>query len=1254
MRRLFFLLVLLFATVALGATPAAAQTVDVIRGRVTGTDSAPMANVAVVITSISGNVNRTARTDKSGRFTVTFPGGDGDYFVTMNILGYASKRFEIKRAADEDFLLADATMSKVGAVLDQVKVTAARDKVSRNDVQADVSGTERVIQNNVVPPDQMGDLAAMAASLPGVQMVQGADGGTNGFSVLGLGAEQNNTTLNGMSFGGAGFPRDAQVMSSLITSAYDVSRGGFSGGQFRLQTRPGSNFIGRGLSTVLESPALQWADRAATALGQKNSNASLGGSVSGPLVYDKAFYNIAYQFGRRGNDLRTLLNTNPVGLQASGVAADSVTRLLSLLASSRIPTSFGGLPGSRSSDQGSVFGAIDYTPPTSNSGTAYNITFNGNLNTVDPATTLTTSLPTAGGDRTSLNGGVQGRHSTYLTLGHVSLLTESTLGISGFINDGSPYVDLPGGRVRVNSIFTDGTNGVQNLAFGGNQFLGTSQSSNSVSAINTLSWFSGNNKHRLKLATELRRDGNEQNQTTNRLGTFSYNSLADLQSGVPASFTRSLAPRTRSSSIAVGAISLGDSWRKTQQLQIQYGLRLDANHYLDMPTQNSEVERLLGVRNDRVPDGVFVSPRIGFSWAYGTAAQIGAFQGAFRGPRAVVRGGIGVFQNTPTATTIGSAIDNTGLSSAVQQLTCVGPATPAPNWTAYGDASRIPSVCADGTSGSVFANAAPNVTLFAKDFRAPRSVRSNLNWSGPVLGNRFNLTADGTFSYNQNQASFIDRNFAPTTRFTLASEGGRPVFVQLTSIVPFTGAIASSDGRVVPQFSRVTEQRSDVNSMSRQLSLSLSPTTFSTTFSWGLSYVYSNVREQYRGFTSTVGNPLDVTWGRSSFDSRQQLVYSVNYNAFDFVRFSWSGQFRSGSPYTPTVAGDVNGDGYANDRAFIFNPSINTPSVSDASLSNGMRALLDNGSAGAKACLSSQLGALAGRNSCQGPWTSSANLQISFNPLKLRLPQRATLSFNISNPFGAADLLLHGQDHLRGWGQTTFPDPTLLYVRGFDPATGKFKYEVNQRFGSTNPTFSQFRNPVSIQLSLRYDIGPTRERQVLTQSLDRGRTTNGTKSPEPMIKAQFGNGGVQNPMATILRDQDTLNLSAAQADSLASMNRRYTVYLDSIWSPIARDFAALPAGYDRGAVYDRYTRAREASIDRLIALAPAIKGLLTPEQLRRIPSFVTSTLDTRYLASIRSGTAGGGGGIMMGGFGGGGMAQMGGGGGGGQQIIIMR
>jgi hypothetical protein len=108
---------------------AAAQQVDVIRGRITGTENEPLDNVAVVVTSISGNVNRTARTDRSGRFTVTFPGGDGDYLVTVTALGYTGKRFQLKRGADEDILCADATLSNVCAVLEAVKVTEESETV---------------------------------------------------------------------------------------------------------------------------------------------------------------------------------------------------------------------------------------------------------------------------------------------------------------------------------------------------------------------------------------------------------------------------------------------------------------------------------------------------------------------------------------------------------------------------------------------------------------------------------------------------------------------------------------------------------------------------------------------------------------------------------------------------------------------------------------------------------------------------------------------------------------------------------------------------------------------------------------------------------------------------------------------------------------------------------------------------------------------------------------------------------------------
>ena len=66
-------------------------------------------------------------------------------------------------------------------------------------------------------------------------------------------------------------------------------------------------------------------------------------------------------------------------------------------------------------------------------------------------------------------------------------------------------------------------------------------------------------------------------------------------------------------------------------------------------------------------------------------------------------------------------------------------------------------------------------------------------------------------------------------------------------------------------------------------------------------------------------------------------------------------------------------------------------------------------------------------------------------------------------------------------------------------------------------------------------------------------------------------------------------------------------------------------------------------MDRLIALAPRIKALLTDDQIRKLPPLVASYLDKRYLAGIRSGTQGNtGGGVFV--------PFMGGGGG--QRVII--
>ena len=112
-------------------------------------------------------------------------------------------------------------------------------------------------------------------------------------------------------------------------------------------------------------------------------------------------------------------------------------------------------------------------------------------------------------------------------------------------------------------------------------------------------------------------------------------------------------------------------------------------------------------------------------------------------------------------------------------------------------------------------------------------------------------------------------------------------------------------------------------------------------------------------------------------------------------------------------------------------------------------------------------------------------------------------------------------------------------------------------------------------------------------------------------------------MSLLLAQADSLKLTRKQADSLATLNFAYAQRLDSIWTPVATYLAALPDTYDRATAYERYRAAREASVDALVTVVPTIRGLLTPAQSRMLPALVASSLDTRYLAFVRSSTAGG-------------------------------
>ena len=1182
---------------------------DVIRGRVTTDSGKAIKDAEVAVTMAPDRVSQTAKTDSAGRYELIFERGTGDYLVHVASLGRDAFRKRVTRTGSDSVFTVDAVLKPTVQQLPTVTVQAPRTRIPRETgggIPNPVGAKEEVGGggvSSIVSPDQRGNLDALAGAVPGISAVAGG-----GVSVLGLPPAQNGATLNGLAFDAGSVPRAARTQAVIASSTYDPSRGGFSGAQTQVTLSPGDININRRAMFTLDSPAMQASDPVATGAGQQYTTLDLNLGASGATNMDRWVYNTGAELKRQTSNVTSVLDADPDVLTHAGVARDSVTRLLSALTALGIPSSSHGVPDNRTTDVVSFMGRLDrpffdynaYTPLNTTWGVTSFVTrtHTGALN-FSP-----TSTPAHGGETNDLAGGVQGVYSAYFGTKQ-DQLNDTKLGVSVHRLTTTPYVALPDGRVLVSSSLATTQGGVASLAFAGNAALDAARTTVTWEGTNeTYFYWRGSTAHKGKLYADTRLDGYSIENAFNHLGSYSYNSLADLQANRPASFTRTLTSPTRTGGEWSGALSLGDNWVRSPHFSMIYGARLEGNAFTSAPQNNPEIERLFGASNSHAPDSWHVSPRMGFNWYYTSARptfgigmnQAGTFYSV---PKGVIRGGIGEFRQILDPTLLADAGVATGLPGSTTRLACFGPAVPLPDWHSFAtDESSIPTQCIGANTGPTFSDASPNVQLFDRRYQPARSWRGNLSYASSVGSVMYVI--DGTYALHLNQPSITDLNFAGVPRLTLADDGGRSVFVPASSIVASSGVVAPAAARTTQQFGQVMSRTSDLRGRAGQASFRLRP---SAAFfgRWDATYTYTNARMQARGFDgSTFGDPRAVEWARADYAPTHEIALQAYYlNRWFGVTLS--GKVSSGLPFTPMVASDVNGDGLANDRAFIVDPA----KTADASLASGMRSLLATTSTRSRDCLLAQLGSAASRNSCEGPWTAALNASASPGytimrklPFASHYPQ---VSLFIANPLGGLDQLLHG-DNLKGWGTPAFPDRVLYYVRGFDSTTRSYRYEVNPRFGNTRPSATTFRTPFRVTLDVSMSFGPSYDEQQMDRMLRNGRNGNpGPKLDSAAIVRRYC-GNLPDWYSEILRQADSLLLTREQSDGLTAARTAYLGRVREHWGRLAGFVAKTPERYDLKELVKAQSDATDAAWDLARAEAQStLPKLLTPTQLKLLP-----------------------------------------------------
>ncbi len=1187
---------------------AAAQEADVLTGRVVDAAGQPVVGARVEAISIETEISRSTITNAEGRYLILFPDGGGRYLLRITFIGMADVVRTVVREAHEELLIANVTMQPEAIELEGVTVRAQLPPPSAGRTGEASTFLPQELANRLPLPDL--DPTTLALLAEGVIATElDSLTGRMGFSVAGMSDLLNQITLDGTVLRGGelGVPEEGVRLTQITTSTFDASRGGFAGGLVSMTTARGMNRPGGAISYRLADDALQ-VNTAPTVNAFTRHN--LGGAWGGPIVRNKLFYNVSFQLSRNVNHRFALAADDPLAVQRSGVSVDSISRFLSILGGYGLPVEGQTGPYDQLRNDLRLQARIDWSlvQRRGQSHTA-SLRLNANMSSDDSTRISALDLAQHGGDSER-----NGRMGAFSLSSRFGTSWTNTLRVSFGENwsEALPYLEVPEGRVRVTSDFEDGTRGTRSLVFGGNRSMPSEARSHDFQIADDVSFLLpvGYQIHRLKLGGSLQRSKDVQRSTHDVLGAFTYASLADFEANRPERYERALAAREARSGTLNTALYMGDTWRVSLPLEVTLGVRWDRWSLDQRPAYNPAVEQAFGRRTDIAPRSSALSPRIGFNYRLNEPGT----------PVKALSGGIGVFAGQAPIGLYSSATRQTGLPDAEQRLVCIGSAVPLPEWDLYlADPGAVPDTCADGGPGEPpgLAQRAPSVLLLDPEQSVPKSLRLELGYFASLpfglIGNFHYRYARGTGLWG-----YRDLNLDESNAITLAHEG-RPFFGDPAAIVPGTGAVGMATSRLFPEFGNVLEMVSDRRSVAHQVTASINGMVRER-LRLGVNYTLGYARDQGSGSfasTPTAGNPNVAGWATSSNDRRHTLNLSAAYPFTPEIELTAYARISSGSPFTPMVRGDVNGDGAYNDRAFIFDPN----SAPDTAVANGMARLLDNVPDRVRECLTSQFGRIADRNSCRDGWTQSLSMRLGLRPNLPSVGRRLTISVDAQNVLTGLDQLFHGRDGMRGWGEGRRADATLLEVRGFDPTTNAFIYQVNEGFGQVRRGPGAFRNAFSLTISARLAVGGFPA--LSNRGFGPARGGAGGFGGMGMIGGGPGGPGgraaegagrsfnvvglldrmLANPIPVLLELKDTLGLSAEQVAAVEEVSAALQEKLNARREALGKRLDGV-SGPEQMRAFVGLQPEIEAARREVTEALGAVQKILTPEQWERVPERV--------------------------------------------------
>ena len=990
-----------------------AGTTASISGTITGPDGETLPGANVVATHEPSGTVYGANSRADGRFTIKNMRVGGPYTVRVTFVGYRTEVIEgVSLELGQDLTL-DAELSEGSVELEEIRVVAEKNAIlnsKRTGASTNIS-TQR-IETNPTISRSLSDFARLTPQSTGGNSLAGRNNRYN--NILIDGATLNDAfglPGNGTPGGQAGtepISLDAIVEFNVDIAPYDVTNSGFTGGQINAITRSGTNqfegsvyFEGRNENFVGD---LKTRDGSEVPFPEF-SNSFWGLRVGGPLVKDKLFFFANFELRRRDQPQ----NIGIVGSGTSQIFPANQAQINEIIDIAQNqygfdPGGFGLATDEQDNEKALI--KLDW-----NINPKHNLSARWNFVNADDDQGISRSRTSF--DLSNRRFVFESKQNSFVT----SL--KSTLSDNMFnearvvytrVRDQRNVQATPFPEVEIFQDF-DGDGRTETVSMGVDRFSqANALDQDLVEITNTLTYLRGDHEFTFGTSNQIYSFSNLFIQDF--WGAYEFDSVEDFRNGDPSRFLSSFSllednprPVADWTGFQLGFYAQ-DKWSIRDNIDLTFGLRIDAPFVTDDPLFNPAAEEAFGRSTSNVPSGnILWSPRFGFNWdVYGDRTT-------------QIRGGTGIFSGRPPFVWVSNAFSNTGMD--IGRIDVSGDSAPDFQPDPFNQPGPGTGLPVEETS---------EINLIDDDFKFPQTWRTNLAVDQELP---FGLigTFEALYSNTVNDVVFENLNINQVgTAFD-----GRPVY----------GTVSGGRGnpdRVDEAFTNAILLKNTKEG--REISLTGQvQKTFSSGLSGSVSYTWNDAKNVNNATSSRAisnwqfNENLDVNnprRGTADFEVRNRVLANISYQFAIAERFPTTISFvyegRSGSPFSWIYFGDANADGQrANDLIYI--PETENDIVLTSNNWQALDSFIES-----EESLRDNRGSVAERNSAREPWRNILDLKIT-QGIKTIGNQKLELTANIFNVLNMIDKDL-GQINF-----TQFNNDTIL----------NFSQYVDQEFILNNP-----------------------------------------------------------------------------------------------------------------------------------------------------------------------------------------------------------